>query len=592
MLIKEKIKSYYIGLAEDKGKGALDALFSFFLLLASFIYGIVLRLALFCYRAGILKTSRAKCRVISVGNITWGGTGKTPFVAAVAEFLQQKGRRPAVLIRGYGKDEVYMLKDKFEHIPVLAGRDRVKTARDVLARYRVDTIILDDAFQHWRLERDVDIVLVDATLPFGNRRLIPRGILREPLSSLSRADILILTRRDLAGENIERIKKELRRYNPQAPLFEAEHSPSHLCRLRSSEKIKEELSSIAGRPVAVVCGIANPQAFEKTLTNLGAKAVLRFCFSDHYRYGKDDLERIEEQCLRNKISTVVTTEKDAAKLNTLLQSAELKTAWLALCVKLKIRDEEKFFRCLLSDDEKPYSVLILSDGKAGHLNQSRAVAGVIQQMRSRQDKRGRRVTVKTVEVKFKNGLFRILLRVCAVFSVPGCRKCLKCLRFSLRRDSFEQLTGTEADVIISAGASLSAVNLFLSYKNNARNVNLMKPSLPGKSRFDLVIVPEHDGLRAGDNVVVTRLAPNLVNQEYLKEQAGILKNNLQLKQPVIGVLIGGDTPAYRIDNGLIEKIVSQLKITARNLDCQMLVTTSRRTSAAAEKALKEGLRGR
>ena len=196
--MKEKIKTYYIDLVKDKRKGALAAFFSFFLLLISFIYGFFVKLTLRCYQMKLFKSYRPGCRLISVGNISWGGTGKTPLVEALAKFLQQEGKKPAVLIRGYGKDEIYMLKDKLKDIPVLAGRNRIRTARYALKHYGADTIILDDGFQHWRLERDLDIVLIDVKFPFGNRSLTPRGILREPLSSLSRADVFGLTNSDLA----------------------------------------------------------------------------------------------------------------------------------------------------------------------------------------------------------------------------------------------------------------------------------------------------------------------------------------------------------------------------------------------------------
>jgi len=131
MLLKEKVKTYYIDLAKGKRKGAWSELFSFLLLWPSFVYGFFVRFIFSCYEMGLLKSYRPNCRTISVGNISWGGTGKTPLVAAIAKHFQQQGKKPAVLIRGYGNDEAFMLKDKLKDIPVVAGRDRIKTAKEV-----------------------------------------------------------------------------------------------------------------------------------------------------------------------------------------------------------------------------------------------------------------------------------------------------------------------------------------------------------------------------------------------------------------------------------------------------------------------------
>ena len=610
--ITEKLKAYYIDLAKDRRKGATAALFCFFLLLFSFVYGFLLRLILFCYDIKLFKSYKPDCRVISVGNITWGGTGKTPLVEALVRFLKQRGGNPAVLIRGYGKDEVYMLKDKFKDVPVLAGRDRIKSAADALRRYCADTLILDDGFQHWRLRRDLDIVLIDSQLPFGNRRLIPRGILREPLTSLRRADVFLLTRSNLAKEGIEPLKEELRRYNRNAPVYEAMHLPCSLRSLTSGEKTGP--STIKNQRIAVVAGIENPRSFTGTLSLLGAEISLKFYFCDHHRYSKKDLKTIERLCLENRIETVITTEKDAARLIPLLDSARYKFKILALGIELKITggDEEQSFYSLVSgkSSKRPYSVLILSDGKAGHLNQSKAVAKIIKQKRKLgQGMRDSRVSAKIVEVKFRNGFCRLLLNLSSIFSAPACRSCLLCLRFCLKKRSFRELMETPANIIVSAGSSLSSVNLFLSYKNSARNVVLMKPPFLGSGRFDLVIAPEHDRIKPRDNVLLTRIAPNLIDREYLQEQANILNTQYAIrlpagsphgeavgkagntqyetKGPTIGVFIGGDTAKYRLTYGLINNVISRLKEAADNLDCRLLISTSRRTPEIAERLLKE-----
>lgn len=602
--MKGKFKAYYIDLVSDRRKGALAALFLFLLLLASFIYGLFVRLFLSCYRAGHFRSYKADCPVISIGNITWGGTGKTPLVEAVAKFLKQQGRNPVVLIRGYGKDEVYMLRDKFKDIPVLAGRDRVRSVRIARTDYAADTIILDDGFQHWRLERDLDIVLIDSSTPFGNRRLIPRGILRESLSSLARADIFVLTRVKEADQDIEPLKEELRHYNPRAAIYEARHRPCSLRSLTSDKKVEDERpfdSAIRNQRIAVVAGIARPQSFARTLSLLGAKLSLEFYFPDHYQYSREDLKRIEKACLDEQIKDIITTEKDAARLTALLQSETLKVRWSALCIKLEfIKDEEKFFRFIKSKSQRPFSVLILSDGKAGHLNQARAVARIIQRRRKELGKSNAETNPKIVEVRFKNRFCQVLLGLCLLFSSPKCRRCLRCLKFCLQKDSFDALMRVPVNIIISAGSSLSGVNLFLSYKDNARKIVLMKPPFLSLARFDLAIVPEHDRIHClkRDNVLLSRLTPNLIDRQYLQEQASLLRNRLKGQGsrvkgqgPTIGVLIGGDTAKYELSLGVMERLVPQLKQAAEELNSQLLVTTSRRTSAEIERLLKENLAG-
>ena len=593
-------RAYYIDLVKGRRKRALDAPFSFFLLLLSFFYGLLVKLILSCYQTGLLRAFKPACRVISVGNLTWGGTGKTPLVQALAKFLKQEGKNPAVLIRGYGKDEVYLLQNKLKEIPILAGRDRVRNAKEALARYGADVIVLDDGFQHWRLGRDCDIVLIDATCPFGNYRLIPRGILREPLSALSRADILVLTKTDLVGAGeIEAIKKELRKYNVEAPIYEAKHRPAYLLNLISREKLG--LTAIRNQQIAVLSGIGNPQSFEQSLSSLGAKVCLRFNFPDHYYYDKDDLKKIEAQCIKTRVETIVTTEKDAVKLGELLKREAVKPKILALGVEFQIAPQQNdaFLRQLKGGNiSGPYSILLLSDGKAGHLNQAKAVAKIIQERKLEQGMPSREICTKIVEVKFKNVLFRALLSLCSIFSGNYCRRCLLCLRSCLQKDSFDKLMQTPAQVIVSAGASVSAVNIFLAYKNKARNVGLMKPLFLNLSRFDLVIVPEHDRVRPRENVLATRITPNLIDRQYLQDQAEVLNTKYETrnmtyenKGPTIGILIGGDTPKLELSLGLMEKLTAQLKQAAEELDCRLLITTSRRTPKTVEGLLKDKFAG-
>jgi len=594
MLLKQKIKNYYIDLVKGKRKGALDVLFSFLLHMVSFVYGFFVKLFFSCYQAGLVKTYKPNCRVISIGNISWGGTGKTPMTEAVAKHFVQKGKKPAVLIRGYGDDEVYMLQDKLRGVAVLAGRDRIKTARQAQDEHSVDTIILDDGFQHWRMGRDLDIVLVDASFPFGNKKIIPAGILREPLSSLGRADMFVLTNAELA-EDLSVLKSELNKYNSQAQLYEAKHVPVSLSNAIIKER--QELATLKDRRIGLLCGIANPDSFERVVSSLDAKVFLKFYFTDHHHYRKADLERLEKTCLDKGINTVVTTEKDLPRLLPLLKSTKLSIELLVLGIELKIvENENRFFNLVEGryDLDIPYSILILSDGKAGHLNQSKAIAKIIQKIKLDQGISSDKINIKVVEVGFKNKLSRLLLEACSLFSSARCRSCLNCLKFCLDEKTFKELTEAKCDVVISCGSSLAAVNLYTAYKNKARKVVLMKPSLISLDRFDLAIIPEHDRVKPQDNIVFTKITPSLIDPEYLRNQAEILSMNYELRTmnysgPIIGVLIGGDSPKYEITSKLIKDIVFQLKQVAQNINAQILITTSRRTSPEAVRVLKDEL---
>ncbi|MBN2097718.1 MAG: tetraacyldisaccharide 4'-kinase [Candidatus Omnitrophica bacterium] len=568
----------------------LAAIFSFFLLLASFVYKFLLRIILFCYRHRLFKTYKVACPVISVGNITWGGTGKTPMLESLVKFMRQQARKPAVLFRGYAEDEIELLQNKFNNLLVFSGKNRAKLARVADQRYGADVIILDDGFQHWRIKRDLDIVLIDASCAFGNNRLIPRGILREPLTALARADLLILTKVDQTEENIETLKTKLRRYNCSAPIYTAIHAPVSLRNLSSGKIV--EFSLIKNQRLAMLCGIAQPESLQRTLEQLQAKVCLKFCFPDHYQYCQADLADIEAQCSQAQIETIVTTEKDAVKLATLVKDGSPNIELLELGIQLKISPDEKSFFNLLSDQIeaiKTYSILILSDGKSGHLNQAKAVARIIEQ--SKLSLSATKTSI--IEVKFKNRFFRNLLACCAIFAGPRCWGCLFCLRFCLDRNSFEQLLRTPANIVVSAGSSLSAVNLFLGYQNQARKVILMKPTILTSGKFDLMIIPEHDRIKAQNNVLTTRIAPNLIDQEYLQEQAEVLKNRLPLEadiaRPIIGVLLGGDNDKYSLTVELMDQLISQLKKAAVKLNGSLLVTTSRRTPKGVEQFLKNSL---
>ncbi|MEA3305422.1 MAG: tetraacyldisaccharide 4'-kinase, partial [Candidatus Omnitrophota bacterium] len=307
------LKPYMLSVMCDERKKFDAYILRVILAVFSFVYLVLLKCSCFFYDAGILKKNKAAAKVISVGNITLGGTGKTPFTIKLAKKLTAMGKKVSVLIRGYGDDEPHLLREKLGEIPVLIGKDRVKNAERAINELGSDCIILDDGFQHYRIERDLDIVLIDTTCPFENMRLFPRGILREPLSRLKNADIIILTKSDMGAGNVNAIRRRLERINGNIGIAESFYRPVGFKRMNSFESLP--LSYIRGRKTAVVSGIANPKYFDWLVGNAGAVLRARFHYPDHHLYRESNLKAITKRCRDLNIDTVVTTEKDAVKLN-------------------------------------------------------------------------------------------------------------------------------------------------------------------------------------------------------------------------------------------------------------------------------------
>ncbi|UCD55396.1 MAG: tetraacyldisaccharide 4'-kinase [Candidatus Omnitrophota bacterium] len=309
------------------------------LLILSYAYGFLVKAHYFFYKVNLLKSYKPQIAIISIGNITLGGTGKTPFTIMLAKRLTQKNRKKtAVLIRGYGEDEWRLLEDRLgKHgIKVFVGRDRVKYARRAL-QYGIDSLVLDDGFQHRRLKRDLDIVLLDSTNPFGNRHLFPRGILREPFDSLRRADIVVLTKVDKT-KNIPAIADEIKKIAPGKTIIKAVHKPKALFDIKTGSE--KELAFIAGKKVCILSAICDASYFKHTVEMSRARIGLEFVFPDHHPYRARDLDRIFKKCKRENIDTIVTTEKDAVKLRSLtLAESEFKI--LALRIELEIIQGEE-----------------------------------------------------------------------------------------------------------------------------------------------------------------------------------------------------------------------------------------------------------
>jgi len=332
------MKAYFLSVMNDRRKTLDGRITAVLLSLVSVLYLIALKCVYFLYRKNILTSYKARIKVISVGNITLGGTGKTPFTIFLAENIRAIGGRPAVLIRGYGDDEPGLIKERLAGVEVFTGRDRVAGAKKAFSEAASDCAILDDGFQHYRIKRDIDIVLIDATRPFGNNRLFPRGILREPLTRLGDADVAVLTKCDMGRHNIEYIRGALKRYNKDIDIAESFYAPSGISRLLSREQVP--LSYIMNKKIALLSGIANPEYFRWMAENLGAEAAEDFRYPDHHPYTRGDMDFVREKCISGGITPVLTTEKDAVRLRNredLTKGIEI----LTLRIDFRISSNEK-----------------------------------------------------------------------------------------------------------------------------------------------------------------------------------------------------------------------------------------------------------
>ncbi len=270
------------------------------------------------YDRGRATSHAVEVPVICVGNLTLGGTGKTPTVEWVARWLRERGLRVTLVSRGYGaadgarNDEALELEQKLPDVPHLQNPDRVEAARMAIEEFEAEVILLDDGFQHRRLRRDLDLVLIDALEPFGFGHVFPRGTLREPLSGLSRAHVVMLSRADLCtGEEKTRIWEKLQRYAPQAARVEAAHRPLEL--LSYSGKT-QPLESLKGKPVLAFCGIGNPEGFRRTLKNLNYTLTEFRAFADHHGYERDEVAALAAAAKNTGAAALVCTHKDLVKL--------------------------------------------------------------------------------------------------------------------------------------------------------------------------------------------------------------------------------------------------------------------------------------
>jgi tetraacyldisaccharide 4'-kinase len=337
----------------------------------SLLYRFVVFLRRLLFDRGFFKQHKTAVAVISVGNLTVGGTGKTPLVIMLAKRLQAKGFRPAVLSRGYGSkasspvnivsdgerilmdgaeagDEPVLIARAAKGVPVLTGAVRIVTAAAAVEHLGADVLILDDGFQHRQIARNIDIVLLDSANPFGNGFLFPAGPLREPLSALKRADMIVVTDSlDDAGQAPGSIPG----IPPGMPLFRATRRPRGIRRGGTDQPVP--LDHLRGARIFAFSGIGTPDSFRQTLTRLGADVVRFLAFPDHYVYGMEDLARIQKESERAEASVIVTTEKDGVHLEAFPFFLE-KVLLLGIAMEI-VSDAEEFEQSILKVLKSPAS---------------------------------------------------------------------------------------------------------------------------------------------------------------------------------------------------------------------------------------------
>lgn len=331
--------------------------FLFPLYLISFLYRFLIRLRHTLYKTGVLKSYSLPCRVISIGNITMGGTGKTPTVIYLAQLFKEQGLRTAVLSRGYkGKssekiavvsdgeqillsaqdagDEPFLLSQTLPGIPIIIGKDRVLSGRHAIEHFSPEIVLLDDGFQHMKLKRDVDILLIDLYYGFGNGHLLPRGILRESLIHLNRAHLFLLTK-ITDGKDDHAIENTIISFKPGARIFFASYEVKCVTTLREEKKV--DPNYLKGKRVLALSGIANPQYFSYLLRQQGMSVIEEWRMPDHYCYTSKDANKLREHL--NHLDFIITTAKDSSKMD---REIFKELPILTLEIMLKIHDEQGF----------------------------------------------------------------------------------------------------------------------------------------------------------------------------------------------------------------------------------------------------------
>lgn len=340
---------FIVDVVYDRINNNIADIIGFILNIISIVFSQIIKVRYFLYENKILKDSPLGCLVIVVGNITVGGTGKTPVVEKLAKTLQQNGRKVGIISRGYkskndsfakkivrfitngeetpprivsdGKnvllgsklagDEPYMLANNLPGVVVICDKNRVKAGYFAIKDFNCDTLVLDDGFQYLKLKGSLNICLVDSTNPFGNEHLLPRGILREPLHRLSKANYILITKTKNI-QQCEELHETIRSHNSSAKIIYSKHTPRYLVDIKNGEE--KSLGFIKGKKVAVFSGIAYPESFEGTIKEQDAEIIYTKRFLDHHRFSKGEIKSVFMEAFASGAEMILTTEKDAVRL--------------------------------------------------------------------------------------------------------------------------------------------------------------------------------------------------------------------------------------------------------------------------------------
>jgi tetraacyldisaccharide 4'-kinase len=344
----ENLETFLLEVILEQRRGTRATLVRTLLYSCSKLFQVAIKTRRFLYNVRILRDSTLGVQVIAIGNLTVGGTGKTPVVEKFARELRDQGRNVAILSRGYrskpapvhqwflnklllrddtnpprvvsdGKsllldsemagDEPYMLASNLKDVVVLVDKDRVKSGRYAIEKFGCDTLLLDDGFQYWKLRgRRQDIVLIDRQQPFGNERLLPRGTLREPPSHLARANTIFITKSD---GNTEELRRRIMQFNPTAGIIECIHHPLYFEDVFTGQRVG--LEWVKSRKIASLSGIAQPESFEQSLVQLGGELVYSKRFADHHRFTQQEVLNAINRSKKRQADTIITTQKDAVR---------------------------------------------------------------------------------------------------------------------------------------------------------------------------------------------------------------------------------------------------------------------------------------
>ena len=376
----EDLEQYFLDLMAGRRKSLADQIMVALLFIASRFYRMGIQFRNWMYDKRVIRNHALGCLVVSIGNLSCGGTGKTPVVEVFARTLSAKGRRVAILSRGYRSkkrsiwfrlshlftaqeielppkvvsdgtnlllnsefagDEPYMLASNLKNVAVLVDKDRVKSGVYAINNFETDVIILDDGFQYLMLKPHINIVLVDSTDPFGNGHVLPRGILREPIKNIRRADYIFLTKSD-GSHKLEHLKNFLRRHTRRAEIIECCHKPKFLVKLFTGEQMPLEM--LSGLKVAALSAIARPESFEGFLEQLGAQIVLKDHYADHHRYTQQEIIDFINQAKAAGAEYIVTTEKDAVRIPK-LDRCDVPLIYLRIQIDI-LSGQENFDQCI------------------------------------------------------------------------------------------------------------------------------------------------------------------------------------------------------------------------------------------------------